>query len=298
MTCSTFYTHLHTSLTSYQNITSQQSMRRIQRIQERLLRQEQDREYQQTLEEDRNREAQKKQIQRERELQLQIQRQEEEKIRLEKEERLQRKKERLEKAKRLLQQSEAGTTATTSSSTSSTTTSSSMNTTLSKTSTTHTTNTTSPLLQESPNKPTLSSSSLVSSPPPTKHTQQSLSQSKLNVTSDAKTTTTQEPMANIRFMLPSGKRLIHKFRGRTDTIATLRAFLTVHFHKELQIYQQHHQQEQHRSNSVINPSPPHYIESFSLNCNYPKKTLEDDAKTIEEEGLCPQAVIMVQDLDS
>jgi hypothetical protein len=40
------------------------------------------------------------------------------------------------------------------------------------------------------------------------------------------------------------------------------------------------------------------IENFQLSMNYPKKSLVDGEKTLESEGLCPQAVIMVQDLDA
>ncbi|GFH60372.1 hypothetical protein CTEN210_16848 [Chaetoceros tenuissimus] len=80
--------------------------------------------------------------------------------------------------------------------------------------------------------------------------------------------------ARIRLMLPSGKRLDRRFRG-DDTIDVVRSFLILHFHE----------------NDVG-------IENFQLSSNYPKKTLADGSKTLEEEDLCPQAVIMVQDLDA
>ena len=42
------------------------------------------------------------------------------------------------------------------------------------------------------------------------------------------------------------------------------------------------------------------MKNFGLSTNYPKKTFsEDDSQlTLEESGLAPQSVIMVQDLDS
>jgi hypothetical protein len=80
--------------------------------------------------------------------------------------------------------------------------------------------------------------------------------------------------ARIRLMLPSGKRVERSFRGN-DTIDVVRAFLILHFDE----------------NDIG-------IENFQLSSNYPKKALVDVDKTLDSEGLCPQAVIMVQDLDA
>jgi len=80
--------------------------------------------------------------------------------------------------------------------------------------------------------------------------------------------------ARIRLMLPSGQRIERRFWG-VDTVNVVRAFLMVYFEE----------------NGVG-------IENFQLNCNYPKKALADGDATVESEGLCPQAVIMVQDLDA
>ena len=80
--------------------------------------------------------------------------------------------------------------------------------------------------------------------------------------------------ARIRLVLPSGKRLDRRFRGN-DTVDTLRSFLMLYLEE--------------------NEIP---IENFELSCNYPKKTLSNGDTTLESEGLCPQAVIMVQDLDA
>lgn len=80
--------------------------------------------------------------------------------------------------------------------------------------------------------------------------------------------------ARLRLMLPSGQRLERRFRG-SDTVAVLEAFFMVELENK----------------GIV-------MENFQLNCNYPKKALVDETKTLEEEGLCPQAVIMVQDLDA
>lgn len=83
-----------------------------------------------------------------------------------------------------------------------------------------------------------------------------------------------DKVARIRLMLPSGKRIERKFWG-ADTIENVRAFLILYF-------------EEHGIG----------IENFELRSNYPKKALVDGEKTLEGEGLCPQAVIMVQDMDA
>lgn len=40
------------------------------------------------------------------------------------------------------------------------------------------------------------------------------------------------------------------------------------------------------------------IERFSLSSNYPKKTFEEEDLTLEDGGLTPMAVLMIQDLDA
>jgi FAS-associated factor 2 len=86
-------------------------------------------------------------------------------------------------------------------------------------------------------------------------------------------------LARLRFALPNGKRIDRRFRGSIDTVETLRAFLIVHFHE----------------NGIE-------MRNIGLSTNFPKRTyvagLPDDALTLEEAGLAPQAVVMVQDLDS
>lgn len=87
----------------------------------------------------------------------------------------------------------------------------------------------------------------------------------------------KQGVARMRFTLPNGKKVDRRFHS-SERIETMRAFLIVHFHE-------------------------HGIEmkNFGLSTNYPKKTFkaeEDDKLTLEEAGLAPQAVVMVQDLDA
>ena len=76
------------------------------------------------------------------------------------------------------------------------------------------------------------------------------------------------------FLDPFGKRIDRRFHA-DDTIEAVRAFLTVHFHE----------------NGVE-------ISNFSLSTSFPKRTYDDPAVTLREGDLVPQAVLMVQDLDS
>merc|ERR1711957_262560 len=81
-------------------------------------------------------------------------------------------------------------------------------------------------------------------------------------------------VVRLRFTLPNGKKIDQRFHA-VDTIEVLRAFLVLHFHEQ-QIE----------------------IKNFGLSTNFPRKTFvkEDDKVTLEESGLAPQAVVMVQDL--
>lgn len=81
--------------------------------------------------------------------------------------------------------------------------------------------------------------------------------------------------ALIRFVLPSGQKLNRRFHG-DDTIKACKAFVRLHYHdKELE------------------------MGTIGLSTNFPKKSYNDDADlTLEEAGLTPQAVLMVQDLDA
>lgn len=84
--------------------------------------------------------------------------------------------------------------------------------------------------------------------------------------------------ANLRFVLSSGRRIERRFYGN-ETIGSLRAFLTVHF--------------------ADNEMPE--IAAIGLSTSYPKTSYNEDSdnvKTLEEVGLVPQAVLMVQDLDA
>lgn len=80
----------------------------------------------------------------------------------------------------------------------------------------------------------------------------------------------------IRFVLPSGKKLERRFES-SATIGVLKAYLMLEFH---------------------NSEESEGFERIGLSTNYPKQTYEDDDLTLEEAGLSPQAVLMVQDLDA
>ena len=85
--------------------------------------------------------------------------------------------------------------------------------------------------------------------------------------------------AQIRLTLPSGKKIVRRFRA-IETIDTVKSFLVLYFEEK----------------DAMGESGK--IENFQLNCNFPRKALVNGSATLEEEGLCPQAVIMVQDLDA
>ena len=86
----------------------------------------------------------------------------------------------------------------------------------------------------------------------------------------------KQGVARVRFTLPNGKKVDRRFHSG-DTIETIRAFLFVHFHEQ-----------------------GIEMKNFGLSLNFPRKTFkdEDDKVTLEEAGLAPQAVVMVQDLDA
>ena len=83
-------------------------------------------------------------------------------------------------------------------------------------------------------------------------------------------------VARMRFALPNGKKIDRRFHN-SDTVEVLRAFLTLHFDE-----------------TGVE------IKNFGLSTNFPRKTFgeEDNTLTLEEAGLAPQAVVMVQDLDA
>jgi FAS-associated factor 2 len=86
-----------------------------------------------------------------------------------------------------------------------------------------------------------------------------------------------EPAAGgtrVRFVLASGQKLDRRF-GNEETVAALKAFLILHF------------SEQNLE-----------IKNIALSTNFPKKTYDDEDQTLQESGLSPQSVLMVQDLDA
>ena len=85
-----------------------------------------------------------------------------------------------------------------------------------------------------------------------------------------------DPVTAIRFVLPSGTKLNRRFYSK-EKISGLIAYLTVHFHE-----------------NEIDMS-----KNIGLSTNFPKKSYHEDADlTLDEAGLSPQAVLMVQDLDA
>jgi FAS-associated factor 2 len=87
----------------------------------------------------------------------------------------------------------------------------------------------------------------------------------------------QDPHSTvIRFVLPSGTKLNRRF-GADETMAAVRAFLQVHCVEH-----------------------DWSLRNIGLSTNFPRQTFapEDDDTTLQEAGLVPQAVLMVQDLDA
>ena len=78
----------------------------------------------------------------------------------------------------------------------------------------------------------------------------------------------------LRITLPRGTKIDRRF-AKTDQIKHVKAFLSIWFHE----------------NNVE-------IERFELSRNYPKKTFTDEEISLEDGGLSPMAVLMVQDLDA
>jgi len=83
----------------------------------------------------------------------------------------------------------------------------------------------------------------------------------------------------IRFQLPTGQKLERRFEN-DETVGALKAFLILHFAE------------------TATSDQDHVIKNISLSTNFPKKTYDEDEKTLQESGLCPQAVLMCQDLDA
>ena len=83
-------------------------------------------------------------------------------------------------------------------------------------------------------------------------------------------------VARLRFTLPNGKKVDRRFRSQ-DTLMVVNAFLIVHFNEQ----------------NIE-------MKNIGLSTNFPRKSFKDEdmGLTLEEAGLAPQAVIMVQDLDA
>ena len=102
-------------------------------------------------------------------------------------------------------------------------------------------------------------------------------QAEANALAEAQARVREEPASGgtmVRFVLPSGAKINRRFYS-DETIGALQAFLKVHFTEQ---------------------SIP--IQRVSLSTNFPRKTYTDEEVTLDEAGLSPQAVLMVQDLDA
>jgi len=93
--------------------------------------------------------------------------------------------------------------------------------------------------------------------------------------------------ARIRFRLPNGKQLDRRF-GADETIGSLKAFLVLEF-----------------AAKASDNNREDVVKRVALSTNFPKRIYGgegneegDDDKTLQECDLCPQAVLMVQDLDA
>jgi hypothetical protein len=93
----------------------------------------------------------------------------------------------------------------------------------------------------------------------------------------AKNTVREPPTSGgtmVRFVLPSGMKVNRRFYN-DDTMGVLISYLKLYFHE----------------NNID-------IQRVALSTNFPKKTYNDESITLEDAGLTPQAVLMVQDLDA
>ena len=79
--------------------------------------------------------------------------------------------------------------------------------------------------------------------------------------------------AMIRLVLPTGQKVNRRFYA-DDTIGVVKAFVYLHCLEQ------------------------EGMENIGLSTNFPRKTYEDDDLTLQDAGLVPQAVLMVQDLDA
>jgi len=208
------YKLLQKTIQRYQMQLDQTQSQRVARLEDQRLQQEQDLEYHRALEEDQRRDAQRKA---EESRQAEALR----KIREEQEQLAREKRQKVDEARRVLDQAE----------------------------------------QDNANHSSTSDANTASSPRTTR----------------------------VRFVLPSGQRIEQTFRT-SDTIHVLKAFLIVYFH------------EKKRDDGSMKIDKE--ISNFDLILNYPKRKLSDimeeqEGATLQDvEGLCPQAVIMIQDLDA
>mmetsp|Transcript_14762 Transcript_14762/g.19304 ORF Transcript_14762/g.19304 Transcript_14762/m.19304 type:complete len:403 (+) Transcript_14762:131-1339(+) len=102
-----------------------------------------------------------------------------------------------------------------------------------------------------------------------------LDNARAQVPPEPPTTGASGPVTTIRFVLPSGTKLNRRFYSH-ESIRGILAYLIMYFY-----------------DNEIDMS-----ENIGVSTSFPKKSYNDDPSlTLEEAGLAPQAVLMVQDLD-
>lgn len=82
------------------------------------------------------------------------------------------------------------------------------------------------------------------------------------------------PVATLRFNFPKGQKLARRFLA-SDTVGYVRIVL-----------------ECHMADQGI------ALQRFALASNFPKRVYDNEADTLQQAGLCPQAALFVQDLDA
>lgn len=108
--------------------------------------------------------------------------------------------------------------------------------------------------------------------------QQQAEENRLKTAKDSLRTAPEKGGTRVRFVLPTGAKLDRRFHN-DDTILALKSFLILHFSEQTDATKD--------------------IKNIGLSTSFPKKTYHElEEQTLEESGLSPQAVLMVQDLDA
>ena len=83
-----------------------------------------------------------------------------------------------------------------------------------------------------------------------------------------------EGVANLRFQLPSGSKIMRRFH-KDQTVQAILDFLSIHF----------------EDNNIE-------IVNFAVSTSFPKIDLDDETQTLDAVGVYPSAALMVRDLDA